>query len=285
MIKKALLLSMILIGAAFYVGIVINEAAADDIPGVPMTVYGTTNDTVGKPISDGVVVRVMVVDPWGNENFTQAITNGAYGPFNVNDTAKGRGGYPVHFFIGSFNATPSPVPTFTAGYNEINLTIADIPRITDNSQSNGTTGDPFTFNVTIGEYVDSGAELTVKVNWTHGTHAGFVGVNNTMIHTGGNNTDGFYFNKTITLDNYSIANLSYTIYVNDTSGNSNSSGPHYANVTDNDPPITTLNVGEQVHPDGGANNSNVTSSSTFYLNATDNIGQYFIHYRIHKYRR
>ncbi|HEC86642.1 MAG TPA: hypothetical protein ENI49_02065, partial [Thermoplasmatales archaeon] len=202
--------------------------------------YGTAQDMVGKNISDGIEVRAIVVDgPGDTEEYTKTIINGTYGyylpSFYVKDPERNNKGKPIYFYIGLLNTTQST--TFVAGglnenwnHSGFNLTVEDVPRITDNSPSTGYTGDPFTFNVTIGEYVDSGDELTVKVNWTHGTHAGFVNNNDTMICTGGDNINGFYFEKTITLDNYSIADLVYTIYVNDTSGNSNSSGPHSVHV-------------------------------------------------------
>ena len=224
---------------------------------------------------------IVDADDGSTQNFTQLVYDGWYGWPLENDSRAlyvesegGDSGDPIYFYIGDINTTQS-VTFVPGGATNLTLTIADTPRIlADNSDTSGTTGDPFTFNVTIGEYVDSGAELTVKVNWTHGTHTGFVNNNDTMICTGGDNINGFYFEKTITLDNYSIADLVYTIYVNDTSGNSNSSGPHTVSVADNDPPATTLEVGS---PRQG---SFVTTSTPIYLNATDNCNDWFIHYRI-----
>jgi len=94
-----------------------------------------------------------------------------------------------------------------------------------------------------------------------------------MIPTGGSNVNGFYFETTITLDDCE-STLNYTIYVNDTSGNHNYSGPHDVAVIDNDRPQTTLEIGPPRY------NNFVTTSTPIYLNTTDNCNNWYIHYRI-----
>ncbi|HEX08424.1 MAG TPA: LamG domain-containing protein, partial [Thermoplasmatales archaeon] len=238
---------------------------------------GYATDNTLKPIRDGVVITAIVVNVNGStETYTTTVNNSLTGKnydFYVEDPDADNNGRPIYFYIGNENTSQS-VNFTTGGLNVnwstyYNLTIDDIPKIIDNTPINGTTGDPFTFNITITEYVDSADELTVKVNWTHGSLSG----NDTMIPTGGSNVNGFYFETTITLDDCE-STLNYTIYVNDTSGNHNSSGPHDVAVIDNDPPQTTLELGSPRY------NNFVTTSTPIYLNATDNCNDWFIHYRI-----
>ena len=74
----------------------------------------------------------------------------------------------------------------------------DPPEITDNSLGSGTTGDSFTFNATFIDNLCDAENLTVKVNWSHGS----LSSNDTMNITGGN-----YFEETITLDENSVSDL------------------------------------------------------------------------------
>jgi len=238
---------------------------------------GYATDNTLKPIRDGVIITAIVVNVNGStETYTTTVNNSLTGKnydFYVEDPGADNNGRPIYFYIGNENTSQSVI--FTSGGLNVNwstyynLTIDDIPKIIDNTPINGTTGDPFTFNITIIEYVDSADELTVKVNWTHGSLSG----NDTMIPTGGSNINGFYFETTITLDDCE-STLNYTIFVNDTSGNHNSSGPHDVAVIDNDPPQTTLEIGSPRY------NNFVTTSTPIYLNTTDNCSNWYIHYRI-----
>ncbi len=284
MIKKWVVLFFVTFLFLLTVNVIFFEEV-EALPGPPMYIQGSIKDYANASIVDNIPVRAYLIDPIdGNEWFNYSSGNGGYGAsysgveFKINNTETGRTGRTIYLYVGIFNVTSI---TFNSGSLTRNLIIDDTPRImADNSDPNGTTGDPFTFNVTIGEYVDSGNELTVKVNWTHGTHPDYVAVNDTMNFTGGDNINGFYFEKTVDLYCCSVQNLSYYFYVSDTSTNKTTSQTYYANVTDNDPPVTSLEIGEPLHPNGVYNNSNITSSSVIYLNATDNIGLLYIHYRL-----
>ena len=72
------------------------------------------------------------------------------------------------------------------------------PEFVDNSPIIGTTGDTYTFNVSVTDNIDNADELTVKVNWSHES----LGGNESMIHVGGN-----YFEKTVILDTSAILML------------------------------------------------------------------------------
>ena len=247
-----------------------------DPPGTPMSLSGYTRDDTGRSIKDGVQVKAYVSYPY-SEWFTHNIDNGGYGnaytgnDFYINNTSPTRTGSTVALYI-----EDEFVQNVTGGFQgwakTENLVIEDKPRITDYTNSTGTTGDPFTFNVTVEDYVDYAYNLTVRVNWSHGS----LSANTTL-----SNTAGDFFGNIVPINlDHSISNMTYTIWANDSSAKFNSSGPHNVTVTDNDPPSTTLEIGEPLHPNGVTNNSNVTSSSTIYLNATDNVGSFYVNYRI-----
>ena len=101
------------------------------------------------------------------------------------------------------------------------------PEIIDNSPASGTTGDTYTFNVSVTDNVDTADELTVKVDWSHGSQGG----NESMMHVGGN-----YFEKTVTLDQNSTSSMTYVLYANDTYGNTNTTTQASVTVQDNDNP-------------------------------------------------
>jgi len=273
--KKSFLVGLTLL----FIGVAVLSASFSVISAsTPHRFLGYATDTLLNPIKDGIVIRAMVVDVDGStENHTTTVNNSLSGKnydFDVLDLEEDNDGRPIYFYVGSENTTQSV--SFVIGGKNVgfsdyyNLTIVDVPQITDNSPSNGTTGDSFTFNVTVLDYVDEAGNLTVSANWSHGSLSG----NQSLSNVAGN-----YFEVNITLD-HSISNMTYTVWANDTSGNMNSSGPHTVTVIDNDNPNTTLEIGEPLHPNGVTNNSNLTSSTNIFLNATDNIGSYYVHYRV-----
>jgi len=131
---------------------------------------------------------------------------------------------------------------------------ATAPEFGDNSPSTGHTGDTYTFNVSVTDNIDIASELTVKVDWSHGS----LGNNESMIHVGGN-----YFEKTITLDLASTSDMTYSIYAEDTHGNADTTTAASVTVTDND------------NPSLDADNSNATGTTgdtfNFDITASDNI--------------
>ena len=98
----------------------------------------------------------------------------------------------------------------------------DAPGYLDNGEWNGTTGDPFFFNITPTDNVGIGS---VRVVWSHGE------VNGDLSLTG----SGKYWGGSIILD-HCVRSLSYSIHVKDTSDNTNSSPVFTMEVKDNDPP-------------------------------------------------
>lgn len=117
------------------------------------------------------------------------------------------------------------------------------PEFTDNSPSQGYTGDSYTFSVVVTDNVDSASNLSVYVNWSHGGNSG----NNTMTHVGSN-----VFEKTVTLYLNSISDLTYNFYANDSYGNGNETITDTASVSDNDPPsISSITATPSVQEIGG----------------------------------
>ena len=154
--------------------------------------------------------------------------------------------------VGVTNETAYVSITVNNGTVQVDATA---PEITDNSPATGTTGDSYTFNVSVTDNIDTVEELTVKVDWSHGSENG----NESMTHIGGN-----YFEKTVTLDTDTIADMTYTIYANDTYANSDTTTQASVSVSDNDNPSLV------------ADNSDAsgTTGDTFSFDVTvsDNVG-------------
>jgi hypothetical protein len=172
------------------------------------------------------------------------------------------------------------------------------PEFSDNSPSQGYTGDTYTFSVDVTDNVDSASNLSVYVDWLHGSNSG----NDSMINTGGDT-----FEKSITLDLYSISDLTYNFYAEDSFGNSNTTSLSTITVIDNDSPgvngiaaspstqeiggfvnisgEVTDNIGVDevflniTYPDSSYENISITSNVSndiYYCNKTYN--QYGTHY-------
>ena len=101
------------------------------------------------------------------------------------------------------------------------------PEFIDNSPSTGYTGDTYTFSVTVTDNIDSANDLSVYVDWSHGGNSDY----NSMINVGGDN-----FEKSITLDLYSVSDLTYSFYAEDSYGNGNSTSLSSVTIIDNDNP-------------------------------------------------
>ncbi|VVB61853.1 Uncharacterised protein [uncultured archaeon] len=103
-------------------------------------------------------------------------------------------------------------------------TAAAVPVFTDNSPTKGTTGDPFTFNITTSNTIQISS---VNVTWIHGT------LNGTNVSF--TSKDNKTWSRTITLDN-NLSNMTYTITVTDISHNKTKGPKKTVPVTDNDKP-------------------------------------------------
>ena len=128
---------------------------------------------------------------------------------------------------------------------------ASAPEFSDTSPSTSHTGDTLTFNVSVTDNVDIASELTVKIDWFHGS----LGNNESMIHVGGN-----YFEKTVTLDLFSVSDITYTFYAKDTCGNGNTTTPVFVTVTDNDNPSLDADNSYVAGTTGDTFNFNITAS-------------------------
>jgi len=124
--------------------------------------------------------------------------------------------YSVQMNDSSGNFARGPSNTVTVSDN-------DLPSLLDLSTGSGTTGDAFQFTIRATDNIGIGS---ANVSWHHGDLLG-----NTSMSDAGNGN----WTATVTLD-HSIGNLSYSIQVNDTSGNYIRSSERNITVTDNDPP-------------------------------------------------
>jgi hypothetical protein len=132
---------------------------------------------------------------------------------------------------------------------------ASAPVITDQSPVIGYTGDSYVFNVSANDDTDDSCNISLNVDWTHGIES----ANDSMIFIGGS-----FFEKTITLDQFSIDNLTYSFYGFDTHGNAMTTQIKDIIIVDNDiPNITNI----QSFPSIQVQHGNVNISSII----TDNI--------------
>ena len=137
-------------------------------------------------------------------------------------------GTPTNADVGTYYVNVS-VSDGHGGSDFTNFTLTVIyvyypPVFTDNSPTQGTTGDPFTFNITTS---NTTKVSSINVTWTHGTLNG----TNVSLTSRDNKT----WNRTITLDN-NLSNMTYTITVTDTSHNKTTGLKKNVLVTDNDKP-------------------------------------------------
>lgn len=215
---------------------------------------------------------------------------------NISFTAKTSSGTSILgiYDVGVTNETDYVPISITNGTVLVDM-IA--PEITDNSPSQGFTGDSFLFNASVTDNANSADELIVKVDWSHGEVSG----NDSMIHVGGN-----CFEKTVILDINSVQDMTYSIYACDSFGNSITTSLKSVSVFDNDPPtisdvsaspssqevfgfvnisaVVTDNIAMDMvylnisYPDSSSENISITvnkTGDTYFCNKTyDMIGQY-----------
>ncbi len=267
--KSFIQISMVTMLLLSSFSILVNPVPAGPPPQPPHQFYGTVKDTAGQNISEGLTIKAIIVDYRDqSQNINSTIIYDGWYGYPIDNATRQLLVYSenaednkdsIYFFIENINTTQSKKWRW-GGLTRLDLTIDDVPRFLSNSSdTSGTTGDSFAVNVTIQEYVDSGEELTVRVNWSHGDLCN----NQTMSYTGGNTTHGFHFNTSFNLDSDSISDLTYVFYVNDTSDNHNSSGPHTVEeILDNDAPGFS-DIGDTSPITGDPYN--------FTVNVTDNI--------------
>jgi len=149
----------------------------------------------------------------------------------------------------------------------------DLPEITlDNSPETGTTGDIFEFNLSVSDNIEV---QSVDITWDHAQSGRDISLDD-------NNS---YWTASVTLDQ-SVDNLSYIIYINDTSGNIFTSILNIIPVIDNDRPvlledttIETLQTGESFNLSVSvSDNIEVTSVFVRYLfNGLDGANKSMVH--------
>ncbi len=228
--------------------------------------YATDDNEPNKLIEDGTMITACVLKTgddgsrfWHNQStvVNNSLVNKNY-YIEIRPDDDIYQDCPIFWFIGNENTTNDSVfingndnyPDQSSFYN---LTIVDQPQLTDNTnRSNATTGDLYYFNSTVIDYVDSPQELTVNVSWVHAGSSGNLTLNNSVFD---------YFNGNIRLA-HNISDLTYQIWVNDTSGHVVNSSIYTVNVTDNDPPEFS---------DILSTNPTTGDSYNFTVNVTDNI--------------
>ena len=143
--------------------------------------------------------------------------------------------------------TPYQVDGLTESQD--NYPLVGLPSLNDNSPDSGTTGDNFQFNISVSDNI--GVD-TVYVNWSHGELGGNLPLS----------LAGDYWLGNITLD-HNLNDLTYIIYINDTTNLYNISDLHFTQVTDNDNPV--------YEHDGSPDSGTTGDLYQFNLTISDNI--------------
>ena len=194
--------------------------------------------------SDNSEVDTVYVN-WSHGNFKDNIslteTNNFWlGTISLdNDT--GQLNYTIYVNDTSNNYNISDVQT-------VNVTDNEAPDFTDNSPNNGYTGKKFELNISASDNIEV---HKVFVNWGHGSLSGNISLSL---------TDAYWL-ATIILDD-NVSDLSYIIYINDTSNNYNISAIQNVNVTDNELPYFT---------DNSSDNGFTGNNFIFNISAYDNL--------------
>jgi hypothetical protein len=144
-------------------------------------------------------------------------------------------------------------------YGSLSVTDGEIivdatpPVIVDESPGEGYTDEPYVFQMSVSDTIDSWENLSVFVDWSHGSHGGNV----SLIGTDGS------FQRAVTLDETSTADLFYRAYAADSFGNSVTTAISSVPVLDNTLPSLVLDASDDLGYAG--------SSFSFSISASDNI--------------
>lgn len=192
-------------------------------------------------------VRLIVTDPnsdTSNISITQYKTGNTY-YYNHKFSTVGNYSYKI--------SARDPRNWVSSSTKTFEIDEGQPPTITDNSPTTGSPSGSFIFNVTVTDDSDSALDLTVKVDWSHGSDSG----NYTMTNLNSN-----YFTKTIPLDN-SISSMSYAIYASDQWGNAITTESKTVTITDEEKPEISITKHDYA-------SSGVFSTYTVRAQITDN---------------
>jgi len=184
----------------------------------------TTVDTTTAVADVLYLVDYESTDVDGGTPIWSLVTNASFLGMDVNTGVLS--GTPLNADVGSYSVNVSVSDGFdSSDFSNFSLTVINASLMfTDNSPTQGTTGDPFTFNITTLTIIEIS---NVTVTWTHGILNG----TNASLILRNNET----WNLTITLD-HNLSAMNYSISVTDAS-NTTITGPQkIVNITDNDKP-------------------------------------------------
>ncbi len=213
-------------------------------------VFGTTGDyyLFNISASDNDVVKAVYVD-WSHgllgKNISLAESNGYW-------TGNARLGNTLEDLTYTAYVEDSAGHFHTGQQQEKSVRDNDPPSLdTDRSPSFGSTGDNFYLNFSTSDNIEVGE---VIVNWSHGR----LGGNHSLAKAGN------YWAGHITSDNTSVENLTYTVYVVDTSDQVFKGAETNVAILDNDPPVFM----------GATGTENPSTGESFDLEVVldDNIG-------------
>jgi len=211
------------------------------------------DDVNGDPISNATVDMVHN----GSTHFTGTTSQMGYAWVQASHFIYNDLGY---WFKGNYSAKVSHTDFAQSERNEywdmfhsLNFTLMDTKAPTldsDDSPNAGTTGDNFIFNLSVSDNI--GVD-SVNVTWAHGS----LGTNQPLNDDG----DGTW-SLSITLDD-SLNDLTYSIQVNDTTGNYYRQDLQLVPISDNDDPV--------LNSDNSPNSGTTGDNFVFDVSLSDNI--------------
>lgn len=203
--------------------LVLDLFAPEIVDYTPTIAYTGNSFTFNATITDNDQVSIATVEYWyGTGTHTNVSMTNVVGDYWIKIITIANTLDTLHYFISAkdpannWNSTPTK-----------NITIIDniAPTFIDNSPTHGTTGDPYTFDVTASDNI---GVASVTATWTHGQHGG----TNVPLNNDGDGT----WSLTITLDD-NLVPMIYNITVMDTSGNELTGPQMTVQITDNDKPV------------------------------------------------
>ena len=142
--------------------------------------------------------------------------------------------------VGITNETQYLSVTLTNGNVQVDTST---PSVVDYSPDQAHSGDSFRFYASATDNFDDSEDLTLKVDWSHGSLSGIVNMN----YDGGT-----FFSKTVYLDPDSVDDLTYKYYCIDPLGNIYTTPLYNVPVSDNDPPtISSVSASPSSQEIGG----------------------------------
>jgi parallel beta-helix repeat protein len=210
--------------------IIVSHSVYPDIQALGGYTYISSTITDNTKIKN---VYVNVIYPNGQLRNFSIVGNKTGDVYYCNEQFSPIGLYSYHI------AAKDPRKWANSSTGSFTINEGTAPTITDNSPTSGSPGEYFIANATVTDDADNAADLTVKIQWSHGNNGG----NYTMI-----NVYGDFFISYMPLDS-STEQLTYYIYAADQWNNFRTTAEATVAVVDNKAPEIEIDAHGRVADD------------------------------------